>query len=112
LPSAGTLSLEIQENDDQGTTLTGSVSNLGVILNDGSRVLLSNTGSANTGAIYSKNEIDSLLNGLNGMTYKGTLGGAGADLQALPTTGVKSGDTYVIVEDDFTLNSSILNALR
>lgn len=46
--------------------------------------------------VYSKNAIDKKLNGLDAMTYKGTVGTGGTST-ALPTTGVKAGDTYLVV---------------
>ena len=54
---------------------------------------------------YTEAEIDEKLNGLNAMTYKGTVGAtagttiAGA-LKNLPTSGVKIGDTYMVVGAD------------
>lgn len=46
--------------------------------------------------VYSKDAIDKKLNGLDAMTYKGTVGTGGTST-ALPTTGVKAGDTYLVV---------------
>lgn len=45
--------------------------------------------------VYTKTEIDTKINGLNGMTYKGTVG----NNSTLPTTNVKVGDTYLVDAD-------------
>ena len=47
--------------------------------------------------VYTTSEIDSKFKGLNGMTYKGTVGTAA--LQNLPTSNVSSGDTYMVAAD-------------
>ena len=54
--------------------------------------------------VYSKDAIDKKLNGLDAMTYKGTVGKNGT-LTALPTTGVKAGDTYLVVGDQTVTGS-------
>lgn len=54
--------------------------------------------------VYSKDAIDKKLNGLDAMTYKGTVGKNGT-LTALPTTGVKAGDTYLVVGDQAVTGS-------
>lgn len=46
--------------------------------------------------VYTKTEIDTRFNGLNGMTYKGTVGTS----KSLPTTNVEVGDTYLVDADD------------
>ena len=51
------------------------------------------SGEANL-PVYTTSEIDSKFKGLNGMTYKGTVGTAA--LQNLPTSNVSSGDTYMV----------------
>lgn len=52
------------------------------------------------GSFYSAAKIDEKLNAVNAMTYKGTVGGTGATASALPTSGVKIGDTYMVAKDD------------
>ena len=54
--------------------------------------------------VYSKDAIDKKLNGLDAMTYKGTVGKNGT-LTALPTTGVEAGDTYLVVGDQAVAGS-------
>lgn len=100
LPSAGSLSVSVIDTDGNGNTST--LSNVGVILNDNTYVPIDSTEGKNAGAIYSKAEIDTMMNGLDGMTFKGTYGSSGATISTLPTTNVKNGDTYVIVEQGLT----------
>lgn len=49
--------------------------------------------------VYTTSEIDSKFKGLNGMTYKGTVGTSA--LLLLPTSNVSSGDTYMVASDSF-----------
>ena len=44
---------------------------------------------------YSTSAIEQLMNGLNAMTYRGTVGSDGTT-DTLPSTGVQAGDTYLI----------------
>ena len=97
----GTLGVTVE--DSNNNQATGSLENVGVVLNDGTYApLVSSATGTSTGAIYSKAEIDSKLNGIDGMTYKGTIGASGATVATLPSTGVKNGDTYVIVSKGWT----------
>ena len=52
----------------------------------------------NQGSIdfYTKDEIDTMVESVNAMTYKGTIG-TGGTVSTLPTSGVKIGDTYKVV---------------
>lgn len=52
--------------------------------------------------VYTKSEIDSKLSGLDGITYKGTIGSSGATVTALPTTNVSNGDMYMVLNDNTT----------
>lgn len=51
--------------------------------------------------VYTKSEVDSKLSGLDGITYKGTLGNTGATVSSLPTAsssgGVSNGDMYMVL---------------
>lgn len=96
---AGQIDLSI--SDTAGTTITDSLSNAGIKLHDGSAALLVDTTNANmpNSNIYSKAEIDTLLSGLDGMTYRGSLGSG----SSIPTTGVQNGDVYVISDTSITL---------
>ena len=96
IPTDGSLAFSILDSDSNSVTAT--LNNVGIMLNDGSYVPLKST-TGNAGAIYSAAEIDAKIKGLDGMTYKGTLGSSsdGATVTALPSSGIKNGDTYVIV---------------
>ena len=101
----GNITLELVDNNEIPTTAT--LSNIGVVLNNGtgghSYVPLGDTSSLtlSSGGIYSAEEIDRKFNAINGMTYVGTVGSGGTS-NTLPTTGVHSGDTYVVVEEGLT----------
>lgn len=100
--------LTVSVTDVNDTAKSGTAQKVGIVLNDGSYAPLTTaTLTASTGALYSKNEIDSLLSGLDGMTYKGTIGNgtSGASITALPTTNVKNGDTYVIISNNMTASN-------
>jgi hypothetical protein len=71
IPSNGTLAMSVT---DGVHSATASIANVGVLLNDNTYLPLASTASASgAGSVYSKNEIDSLINSLNGMTYKGVV---------------------------------------
>lgn len=46
--------------------------------------------------VYTKTQVDDKLNAVDAMSYKGTVGSSGATVTALPTSGVKAGDTYKV----------------
>lgn len=48
--------------------------------------------------VYTTSEIDEKINGINAMVYKGTVGGDGATVSSLPTSGVAIGDTYMVAK--------------
>ena len=106
IPSSG--SLEVSITDSENGSVTASVSNVGILLNNDTYVPIASTAGKTAGAIYSKTEIDNMFNGLDGMTYKGTLGSSGS-VQTLPSTGVKNGDTYVIVQPGATAGDAIFD---
>jgi len=88
--------MSVTDSSAASTTATSGV--IGVTLNDGKFLKLTNEPtSATAGGIYSTAEIDTMINGLDGMAFKGTLGSSGS-VQSLPTTGVENGDVYVVVQ--------------
>ena len=100
LGNNGVINIDIIDSNNDHTT--ASLANIGIALDNGSYVPLSSTTAGSVaGAIYSKAQIDSMLEGLDGMTYKGTVG-SGGTTATLPTTGVKNGDTYVVVQSGLT----------
>lgn len=106
LPSNGTLSLVLTENG-AGDTISATATNLGVIVGStsGSYLPLADTTGKTAATIYTKTEVDNLINGLDGMTYKGTIG-TGGTVTALPTTSVRNGDTYIIRDENLVLDWS------
>ena len=91
LNTPGTLTLDVE--DTKGNTVGNSITGLGFTLNDGKYVLLNkevNSGTASVGSVYSKDEIDAMIKGIDGMTYKGAIVYGGT----LPVANVRIGDTY------------------
>ena len=82
----------------RGGTVSATA-NLGVAVGtaNNSYAPLINTAGKTAATIYTKDEIDNLLNGLDGMTYKGTItkSGNGGTINSLPTTSTTS-DALVI----------------
>lgn len=101
--SDGTVTIGV--TDSGGNSKSATLNNIGIVLNDGSYALLNSTGLASTSPLYSKTQIDNLLKGLDGMTYKGTVGNSSSgatNTNGLPTTNVKNGDTYIIISNNLT----------
>lgn len=98
-------SLVVSNNDSQGFDIEVSDSGNNkvsgtlnpVIKVNGSSVNFVN-GEANL-PVYTTSQIDSKFKGLNGMTYKGTVGTSA--LLLLPTSNVSSGDTYMVATASF-----------
>lgn len=88
-----TQGFDIKVSDTSNTEVGGT---LDPIIKVGSSSVHFVSGEANL-PVYTTSEIDSKFKGLNGMTYKGTVGTAA--LQNLPTSNVSSGDTYMVASD-------------
>lgn len=88
-----TQGFDIKVSDTSNTVVGGT---LDPVINVGSSSVHFVNGKANL-PVYTTSEIDSKFKGLNGMTYKGTVGTAA--LQNLPTSNVSSGDTYMVAAD-------------
>lgn len=86
---------DIEVSDSGNNKVSGTLNP--VIKVNGSSVNFVN-GEANL-PVYTTSQIDSKFKGLNGMTYKGTVGTAA--LLLLPTSKVSSGDTYMVAAADF-----------
>ena len=82
--------------DYNGSDINGSVKESGQVL----YYKIGDTIVYNQGDLgehfYTKDEIDSTLQGANAMTFRGAVGEDSA-LESLPTSGVKNGDTYIVV---------------
>lgn len=97
---------------ESAETVLNSDGTIQVILtdNDGSKVTSTASNAITYGVgeetftpgsvlpVYNKDEIDAKFRGINGMSYKGTVG-VGGTKEVLPTEGVESGDTYLVVGD-------------
>lgn len=86
---------DIEVSDSGNNKVSGTLNP--VIKVGGSSVNFVN-GEANL-PVYTTSEIDSKFKGLNGMTYKGTVGTSA--LVLLPTSNVSSGDTYMVATASF-----------
>ncbi len=86
-----TQGFDIKVSDTSNTIVGGT---LDPIIKVGSSSVHFVDGKANL-PVYTTSEIDSKFKGLNGMTYKGTVG-PGTTLANLPTSNVSSGDTYMV----------------
>lgn len=100
----GAIALTLKDADNN-TLANDVLDNIGIVLHDNTFVTLGDTSSLSGASkgIYSAAEIDTLLNGLNGMTYKGTLG-EGGTVATLPSSGVANGDTYVVIDEIYPNN--------
>lgn len=85
--------ISVKVTDQTGANKTGTASGALYMTVNGAKVY--NQGSID---FYTKSEIDSKMNGIDAMRYKGTVGGTGATVTALPSTGVAVGDTYMVAE--------------
>ena len=93
-----TQGFDIKVSDTSNTVVGGT---LDPVIKVGSSSVHFVNGEANL-PVYTTSEIDSKFKGLNGMTYKGTVGTG--TLPNLPTSNVSSGDTYMVAADT-TVNS-------
>lgn len=96
-----TQGFDIKVSDTSNTIVGGTLDPIINVGSSGSSSVHFVDGKANL-PVYTTSEIDSKFKGLNGMTYKGTVG-AGTS-QNLPTSNVSSGDTYMVAADT-TVNS-------
>lgn len=88
----------LAEGDDESKLVTTDSLIYNTITVDGEQKTVNNQGDL--GSFYSAGQIDERLEGLNAMSYKGTLG-AGEDATAneLPTENVKIGDTFMVMDE-------------
>ena len=106
MPADG--SLKIQINDDKSGKVENTLSNIGIAIGAGTGNVgnyyapITSTTGKTAANIYTADEIDSLINGLDGMTFKGTFASTGGTVSVLPTTGVRNGDVYIIAENNLT----------
>lgn len=91
-----TQGFDIKVSDTRNTVVGGTLDPVIKVGSSGSSSVHFVNGEANL-PVYTTSEIDSKFKGLNGMTYKGTVGTAA--LQNLPESNVSSGDTYMVAAD-------------
>lgn len=87
--NAGNISVTVSDNT--GAERTGTATGAVYMTVNGNKVY--NQGNID---FYTKSEIDSKINGIDAMRYKGTVGGTGATVTTLPTASVAIGDTYMV----------------
>ena len=91
-----TQGFDIKVSDTSNTIVGGTLDPVINVGSSGNSSVHFVNGEANL-PVYTTSEIDSKFKGLNGMTYKGTVGtGASPDL---PNSNVSSGDTYMVAAD-------------
>lgn len=93
-----TQGFDIEVSDGGNNKVSGT---LNPVIKVGSSSVNFVNGEANL-PVYTTSQIDSKFKGLNGMTYKGTIGGAVA---TLPSSNVSSGDTYMVASASFEAGS-------
>ena len=91
-----TQGFDIKVSDTSNTVVGGTLDPIIKVGSSGSSSAHFVNGAAEL-PVYTTSEIDSKFKGLNGMTYKGTVGTAA--LQNLPESNVSSGDTYMVAAD-------------
>ena len=99
----------IEITDGQANSVTASMADVGLVLNDGTVTRLAditNTATANRAAIYSKAEVDRLFAGVDGMTYRGAITSA-TGTGSLPSSGVHVGDVYIVASS--TIKHTVLD---
>lgn len=87
-----TQGFDIKVSDTSNTVVGGTLDPVINVGSSGNSSVHFVNGAANL-PVYTTSEIDSKFKGLNGMTYKGTVGSGTS--QNLPTSNVSSGDTYM-----------------
>lgn len=83
--------IDIELKDQTGKIVTHTASDAITYLVDGTSYI-----PGSTLPVYTKSQIDTKLNNLNGLTYKGTVGSGGSVGDNLPTTKVSIGDMYLV----------------
>lgn len=95
--SGGSIGVKVVDSDGDKVEETESDVLYHKITVDGTEKTVYNQSSL--GSFYSADEIDSKLNAVNAMVYKGTVGGTGATVSTLPTSGngsIQCGWTYKV----------------
>ena len=97
-PAEGQLSITLNQNGQ--SPVTSTLSNLKVMLSDNYYLPLTSNTTGTAAQDYTKEEIDSKLNGLNGLHVVGTIGEPGTGtVTTLPTANVHQGDVYIVATE-------------
>lgn len=104
----GSNGFKLTVKDTAGTTVTGTLDPVIRINGDASTDTHFETGIADL-PVYSKDEIDEKMKGVDAMTYKGTIGdgGTGHNGTSTPTTNVKIGDTYKVITKNVVSGAAV-----
>ena len=102
-------SLGISITPSSGSPITDTITAVGVVLNNNTYVPIDTISGKSKGAIYSKSEVDGLLQGLNAMKFMGLVG-TNSENQSLPATAVHAGDVYVLGDNNQSLLTLGINS--
>ena len=91
--------IELEINNGTATPITATLEDVGIVLDNGQWVKLGSTTAGTAGAIYSKDQVDTLINGINGMTIMGTIDTNPINNATITSlsglSNVRVGDTYI-----------------
>ena len=104
----GSNGFKLTVKDTAGTSVTGTLDPVIRINGDATTDTHFETGVANL-PVYSKDEIDEKMKGVDAMTYKGTIGdgGTGHNGTSTPTANVKIGDTYKVITKNVVTGAAV-----
>lgn len=103
-PAEGQLSITLNQNGQ--SPVTSTLSNLKVMLSDNYYLPLTSNTTGTAAQVYTKQEIDGILNGLDGMHVVGTIGESGVGtITTLPTSNVHQGDVYIVVTEQHDVSA-------
>ena len=90
--TSGNLKLTLIDSDQTSFSAEAKNAFFFTVGDDGNKKTIYNQGDLD---VYTRSEIDSMVEGVNAMSYKGTVG-SGGNFATLPSEGVKVGDTYMV----------------
>ena len=89
--NAGNLKLTLKDSDSNTYEIEAEKAFFFTVGDDDNKKTVYNQGDLD---VYTRGEIDTMVAGVNAMSYKGTVG-SGGNFAALPSENVKIGDTYM-----------------
>ena len=98
--------IDLTLTDNTQATISASITGVGVIVGASSTHYLpiASTSGKTAGSVYTKAEVDNIIKGLNGLTYKGGV----SNTTPLPTSHVQAGDMYIITEAGITSTNAAM----